>query len=202
MANYLNIPQSPFVDLKTGYLAPEWLQWITSPSFLTITVGNALGVTSGGTGLSSTPAINQFLIGNGTGYSLSSTIPAAALPAFTGDATSTAGTSALTLATVNGNVGSWGTATAVASFTVNAKGLITAASNTNITGAAGSFTVVTGFGCNGKAAQAAVASGASIVTTGSTNAAPFGYTTAAQADRIVTLVNAMQAALIANGILS
>ncbi len=37
-----------------------------------------------------------------------------------------------TLATVNGNVGTFGTATQTGTFTVNAKGLITAASNTSI----------------------------------------------------------------------
>lgn len=52
----------------------------------------------------------------------------------TGDGTAGPGTGSqpLTLATVNGNVGSFGTATNVGSFTVNAKGLITAASNTAI----------------------------------------------------------------------
>lgn len=47
----------------------------------------------------------------------------------TGDAT---GSTALTLATVNGNVGSFGSATQVGGFTVNGKGLVTAASNTTI----------------------------------------------------------------------
>lgn len=45
------------------------------------------------------------------------------------------------------------------------------------------------------AAQAAVA------TTGATNVAPFGYTTAAQADAIVTLVNELRAALVAKGLI-
>ncbi len=66
----------------------------------------------------------------------------------------------------------------------------------------GTHTVSGGFGCNGKAAQTAAASGAAVAATGATNVAPFGYTTAAQADRIVALVNTMQAALIADGILS
>ena len=52
--------------------------------------------------------------------------------AFTGDATKAAGGTALTLATVNVNVGSFGSATQVAVPTVNAKGLITAISNTAI----------------------------------------------------------------------
>lgn len=54
-------------------------------------------------------------------------------------------TNALTLATVNSNVGSFGSATAAGTFTVNGKGLITAASNTTITPAVGS---ITGLGTN------------------------------------------------------
>ena len=55
------------------------------------------------------------------------------ITALTGDATASGpGSVALTLATVNSNVGSFGDASHVASFTVNAKGLITAASNVSI----------------------------------------------------------------------
>lgn len=59
-----------------------------------------------------------------------------AINQLTGDATagpaSGSQSQALTLATVNGNVGSFGTATQTATLTVNAKGLVTAASNTAI----------------------------------------------------------------------
>ena len=55
------------------------------------------------------------------------------ITALTGDGTATGpGSVAFTLATVNGNVGTFGSATQVGTFTVNAKGLITAASNTSI----------------------------------------------------------------------
>lgn len=56
----------------------------------------------------------------------------------TGDVTSVGNAS--TLATVNGNVGSFGSATAAPSFTVNGKGLITAAASATITPAIGSIT--------------------------------------------------------------
>lgn len=61
------------------------------------------------------------------------TILAARMPALTGDITTAAGAVATTLAAVNGNVGSFGSATAAPIFTVNAKGLITAASSATIT---------------------------------------------------------------------
>lgn len=58
-------------------------------------------------------------------------------PSFNGSGNVTA---AGTLATVNANVGSFGSATQVGTFTVNGKGLITAASNVTITPAASSIT--------------------------------------------------------------
>ncbi len=58
----------------------------------------------------------------------SGTVPAAQMPAHTGDVTSSAGSVALTLATVNSNTGSFGSTSAVPIITVNAKGLITAVS--------------------------------------------------------------------------
>jgi hypothetical protein len=58
-------------------------------------------------------------------------------PSFDGSANVTA---AGTLATVNSNVGSFGSATQTGTFTVNGKGLITAASNVTITPAVGSIT--------------------------------------------------------------
>lgn len=63
---------------------------------------------------------------------LTGTLAAAQEPAHTGDATNSAGSLALTLATVNGNVGSFGLAASVAQLTVNAKGLITAIANVAI----------------------------------------------------------------------
>lgn len=55
------------------------------------------------------------------------------ITALTGDGTATGpGSVGLTLATVNSNVGSFGSATQTSTVTVNAKGLVTAASNTSI----------------------------------------------------------------------
>jgi hypothetical protein len=90
------------------------------------------------------------------------TLLAARMPALAGDITTSAGAVATTLATVNSNVGSFGSATQVATFTVNAKGLITAASNTTIAIpwsaiASGKPTTISGYGITDAVARASFA---------------------------------------------
>lgn len=89
--------------------------------------------------------------------------------ALTGDITAPQASNATTLATVNSNVGSFGTATQAGTFTVNGKGLITAASNTTVTPAVGSITglgtsVATALGVNVGTAGAPVVNGGVLGT--------------------------------------
>jgi len=93
----------------------------TTSGTLVVTVAKINGATLGTT----TATSGNLLIGNGTQW---------ATQAMTGDATITSG-GAITLATVNSNVGSFGDGTHVGAFTVNGKGLITAASSVAISGA-------------------------------------------------------------------
>jgi len=79
----------------------------------------------------------------------SGTLSAARLPAFTGDATSSAGSSALTLSSSGVTAGSYGSSTAVPVLTVDAKGRITAASTASISGALTFTGDVTGTGTTG-----------------------------------------------------
>lgn len=66
------------------------------------------------------------------------------ITALTGDATAAGpGSAALTLATVNSNVGSFGSSTAIPSVTVNGKGLVTAASTNVVIAPAGTLTGTT-----------------------------------------------------------
>ena len=95
---------------------------------------------------------------------LTGTLQAGQFPALTGDMTTTAGALATTLATVNSNVGSFGSATSCVSFTTNGKGLITAASQATCTPAIAS---ITGLGTSvGTALGVAVGSAGSIVVNG------------------------------------
>jgi hypothetical protein len=66
------------------------------------------------------------------------------ITALTGDITASGpGSAAATLATVNSNVGTFGSSTSIPTFTVNAKGLITAASGNAVIAPAGTLTGTT-----------------------------------------------------------
>jgi hypothetical protein len=88
--------------------------------------------------------------------------------ALTGDVTGSGVQSfAATLATVNSNVGTYGSATQASQVTVNAKGLVTAAGNVTVTPAVGSITglgtgVATALGNGADAAGGVVRKGARI----------------------------------------
>ncbi len=78
--------------------------------------------------------LHNYYFWNGSAWTAASGGGGGGITDLTGDGTATGpGSAALTLATVNANVGSFGDATHVGAFTVNAKGLLTAASNTAIT---------------------------------------------------------------------
>lgn len=114
-----------------------------------LTVGNCVQVTTGG--LLTTTASS---CGTSSGTITDTGSPVSGNLAFfsgatsitngnlSGDAT-TSGTNALTLATVNTNTGSFGSSTAIPVFTVNGKGLITAASTNAVVAPAGTLTGTT-----------------------------------------------------------
>lgn len=108
---------------------------------VSVSGSNGIGVsgspiTTSGTIVLSLGAITPTSVaasGSVSGSNLSGTNTGDQTITLTGDATgSGTGSFATTLATVNSNVGSFGSATQVAAFTVNAKGLTTAASNISI----------------------------------------------------------------------
>jgi len=68
--NNINIPQNEFLNPDTGRPSQPWLMWLMNPSVLNITLGSALGIISGGTGVITAPTNGQLLIGNNGAYSL------------------------------------------------------------------------------------------------------------------------------------
>lgn len=106
-----------------------------------ITVTNAIVGSITGNAATAILAASAIALATGRTISISGDMTYAS-PAFDGTANVTA---AGTLATVNSNVGTFGSATAASVVTVNAKGLVTAASSTTVTPAVGS---ITGLGTN------------------------------------------------------
>ncbi len=116
---------------------------LPASNFVGLTDSQALTNKDLTSGTNTFPTFNQNTSGSAATLTTPRTIGIA-----TGDATSAGSafngsannTNALTLATVNSNVGSFGSATQTGTFTVNGKGLTTAASNVTITPAVGSIT--------------------------------------------------------------
>lgn len=103
----------------------------------------------------------------------SGTLSASRLPAFTGDATTSAGSSALTLASTGVTAGSYGSSTAVPVLTIDAKGRITAASTASISGALTFTGDVTGTGTTGSSTALTLATvNSNVGTFGSSTAIP------------------------------
>lgn len=129
-------------------------------------------------------------------FTVASTTPVANLSVASA-ATATSATSAATLTTprtiggvsFNGSVNIT-VASATGSFSIGTSG------STGTT-----FTVGTGFGCNGASPQTPYASGGTAPA-GGTGTAAGGWDTAAHRDAAITLLNNIQAALVAVGIMS
>jgi hypothetical protein len=107
-------------------------------------VTGVVAVANGGTG--ATTLASGYLKGNGaSAVTTSATVPAADvtgvlaasnIPALTGDVTTTAGSTATTLANTAVTAGTYGSSSQVGQFTVDTKGRITAASQTAISASA------------------------------------------------------------------
>ena len=186
------IPQSPFLN-ENGRVAVEWQGWLQNPQLSSFTITGAVSIASGGTGITATPGVGQLLIGNGTGYALNNITAGAGI-------TITNGAGAIAAAVTNTTVtpASYGSATAVPTYTVNARGQLTAAANVAI---AIPNTQVSGLGTMSTQSAAAVAvTGGAVdgTTVGATIAAAGKFTTL-NASGASTLAATTTAAFGANG---
>ena len=122
-----NNTTTPAITLSLGAIVPTSVNGVvvSGNTIPTLDVTGTSAISGTNTGDNAVNSLYSGLVSNAT---------------HTGDAS---GATVLTLATVNSNVGSFGSATQVPTFTVNAKGLLTAAGSVTVTPALAS---VTGFG--------------------------------------------------------
>ncbi len=188
----VSVPTGPFLG-PDGKPSLEWLIWLIQ-GHVTNTTGTGVGISH-----STTVEPTSFSI-NSTGVTAGTYGDAAHTPVInvnaSGQITSLTSDS---IAIANTQVSGLGTMSTENSNAV-------AITGGTITGAAvsalSSLQANGPFGCNSATAQTAYVSGGAVSATGATNTSPYGYTTAAQANGIVTLLNNIRAALVANGIMS
>ena len=146
-------------------------------------LANAAGfLKNNGSGTQSWSSVNL------SGADVTGTLAAARMPAMTGDATSTAGSVALTLANTAVVAGTYGSATQSATFTVDGKGRLTAASHAAITPAwnnvTGKPTTLSGYGITDGAINTRTISAGTGLSGGGD----------LSADRVISLANTSVAA--------
>lgn len=153
-------PRVPVIDGDTKLMTVPWFRYFNNINTI---VGGGTGITppsSGGTGTGVAPVNGQILIGNNTGaYTVAYLTPSAGL-------FSTPASGSLTVGISNSGVtaASYGSASAVATYTVNARGQLTAAATVPI---AISSAQVSGLGTMAtQNANAVAITGGSITGTG------------------------------------
>ena len=91
-------PRVPLIDERTGLISMEWFRFFNGLYTVVGQNQNVLQPVNGGTGLSTTPANGQLLIGNAVGYTLNTLTPGAGIGVTNG---------AGTIAVANTGVLSW-----------------------------------------------------------------------------------------------
>lgn len=145
LASWTSASNIQGVTTGTGVLTALGVNTGSAGAF--VVNGGALGTPASGVGTNLTGTAASLTAGNATKWTTGRTISITGDLAYTSAALDGAGnvTAVGTLATVNSNVGAFGSATQVGTFTVNAKGLVTAAANVTVTPAVAS---ITGLGTN------------------------------------------------------
>jgi hypothetical protein len=171
-------PRVPFMDERTGTISREWFRFLNNIYTICGDGTGIIGPINGGTGVTGVPTNGQLLIGDTGTYKLNT------LTAGTGiNVTNGAGSITVGLTDTGVTAGTYGTASNVPTYAVNAQGRLTSSVNTPIaidaaqitTGTintariSGSYTGITGVGTltvgTWNATAIAVANGGTGATT-------------------------------------
>ena len=159
-ATQITPPRVSLIDERTGAVSREWYRWFYSLYDIVGTGTGIVPITSGGTGVGTTPTNGQLLIGNGTGYTLNTLTASSGI-------TITNAAGAITLAS-----------SGVVSFSGGTTGLTPATATTGAITLAGTLAIANG-GTNGSSAPAA---GAVPYGTGTA----YGFTAVGTSGQVLT----------------
>jgi len=172
-------PRVPLVEGNTGLISTQWFRYFNN---LNTILGSGTGITTpvfGGTGTNVIPAFGQILVGNTAGaYTVTYLTANAGLFSTIGN-----GSLAIGISDTGVTAGAYGSASSVATLTVNARGQLTAAASVPIAIPAGqitsgtiasarisgAYTGITGVGTLTVGTWTATAIGAAYGGTGLTN---------------------------------
>lgn len=173
-------PRVPLLDERTGTISREWFRFLNN-LYTILGGGNGIiGPTNGGTGVGTLPTDGQLLIGDAGAYTLGTLTEGTGI-----DVTNGPGSISVAITDTGVTAGTYGTASSVPTYAVNAQGRLTSSVNTaiainasqitagtiNTARISGSYTGITGVGTltagTWNATTIAVANGG----TGATNAA-------------------------------
>lgn len=128
-------PRVPLIDERTGTISREWFRFLNN---LYTILGGGNGIIepiNGGTGVSTAPTNGQLLIGDAGKYKLNTLTQGTGINVANG-----AGSITVNVANTGVVAGSYGTASSVPNYAVNAQGQLTSSVNTTIAIAANQIT--------------------------------------------------------------
>ena len=120
-------PRVDLVEPSSGLISRQWFRYFNNLNTIVGGGTGVIGVVNGGTGVSTTPANGELLIGNGTGYTVNTLTEGTGVGVTNG-----AGSITPYLKDTAVIIGSYGDAAKVGTFTVNQQGQLTAAADVSI----------------------------------------------------------------------
>jgi len=120
-------PRVPFMDERTGTISREWFRFLNN-LYTILGGGNGIvGPANGGTGVNNVPTDGQLLIGDTGTYALNTLTEGAGI-----NITNGPGSIDVALTDTGVTAGTYGTASSVPTYAVNAQGRLTSSVNTAI----------------------------------------------------------------------
>ena len=128
-------PRVPFMDERTGTISREWFRFLNNIYTICGDGTGIIGPINGGTGVDGVPTNGQLLIGDTGTYKLNTLTQGTGINVANGP-----GSITVNVANTGVVAGSYGTASTVPNYAVNAQGQLTSSVNTTIAIAANQIT--------------------------------------------------------------